>query len=144
MSGTKDKKAPLIILVLIVCIPIILGLAYKYRSELKIGQNLVQLKKAVLSSDGIFVKIDLFAGVNNKSLRVIFNIPCKDMKTKQDILDNMTIIKHEMLMSMDNPQNKISFEKRDFKRIKANCLAVLQKYAHVDVNKVYVEFFAHN
>ena len=144
MSGTKDKRAPLIIFVLIVCIPIILGLAYKYRSEINIDQNLTQLKNAFLSSEEMFVKIDLFAGVNNKSLRIIFNVPCKNMKTKRDILDNMTIIKHEMLMSMDNPQNKISIERRDFKRIKANCLAVLKKYAQVDVNKVYVEFFAHN
>ena len=32
----------------------------------------------------------------------------------------MVRIKHEMIMSMDNAQNKISIEEMDFKRIKSN------------------------
>ena len=144
MSGIKQNRVPLIILVLIVFIPLILGLAYRFRSELNIDQEVRQLKESFFSSDGIFVKIDFYAKVNNKDMRIIFNVPCKNVKTKQDILDNMTKIKHEMLMSMEDAQNKISIERRDFKRIKANCLAVLNRYAPVDVNKVYVEFFAHN
>ena len=121
-----------------------MGLAYKYRTELKVEKRFLQIKEALFSSERIEVKMNLIAGVNGKDLRIKFNIPCDNQKTKDNILENMTRIKHEMLMSMDNEENKISIEQRDFRRIKSNCLAILNKYAPVDVNKVYVEFFAHN
>lgn len=144
MPSKKENKAALILVIFIVCIPFLLGFAYRFRNELKIDERLMQLKDAIFSNEGIYVRLNLLAGVNNKDLRIVFSIPCKDEKTKQDILDNMTVIKHEMLMSMDDARNKISVEKRDFQRIKANCLAVLNRYAPVDINRVYVEFFALN
>lgn len=144
MASKKEHKIPLIIITIIVCIPLALGLAYKYRGELRLNSKFTQIRKAFVSSQAIVVKVDFFTKVNGKDLRVIFAIPCKDMKTKEDILNNMTRIKHEMLMSMENEQNRISIEKRDFRRIKANCLEILKKYAPVDVSKVYMDFFAHN
>ena len=144
MPGKKELKISLIIIIIVLCIPLTLRLAYKYRTGLNIEKRIIQLKDALLSGDRIAVKINLLAGVNGKDLRVVFYIPCNDQKTKQDIIDNMVRIKHEMIMSMDNAQNKISIEKRDFRRIKSNCLTKLNRYAPVDVNKVYVEFFAHN
>ena len=144
MDRKKEHKISLIIITIILFIPCALGLAYKYRSELKLEKPFVQIRDAFSSSKMIIAKVDFFAKVNDKHLRVIFKIPCKDIKTKQVILDNMTRIKHEMLMSMDNEQNKMSIEKRDFRRIKSNCIAILNKYAHIDENKVYVDFFAHN
>ena len=144
MPNKKEKKISLIIIAIIVCIPFAVGLAYKYRAELKLSDQFVQIRNSFSFSKMIIAKIDFFAKVNDKHLRVIFNIPCKDMKTKQGILDNMTRIKHEMLMSMENDQNKISIDKRNFRQIKANCLEILKKYTPVDENKIYVDFFAHN
>ena len=144
MPSKKENKITLIIIILTLCIPFALGLAYKYRSELKLEKRFSQIKETVFSRDAIIAKIDFFAKVNNRDMRIIFKIPCKDMKTKEYIQDNMTRIKHEMLMSMDDEQNKISIEKRDFGRIKANCLQVLKKYSAIDADKVYVDFFAHN
>lgn len=144
MESKKEHKISVIIFIIILCMPVVLGLAYKYRSELKLDKPFVQIRDAFFPGKMIIAKIDFFAKVNDKYLRIIFKIPCKDMKTKQNILDNMTRIKHEMLMSMDSEENKISIENRDFRRIKSNCLGVLKKYAHIDENKVYVDFFAHN
>lgn len=144
MSTKKDNRATFIILIIIICLPFLSGLAYKYRSELKIEQRIVNIRARLVKDNRITVKLNLIAGVNDKDLRVAFSIPCKDIETKQKIIENMAKIKHEMLMSMDDPQNKISIEKRDFKKIKSNCLTILTKYAPVDVSKVYVEFFAHN
>ena len=144
MASKKENKISFIIIAIILCIPFALGLAYKYRAELKLNDQFVKIRDSFSSSKTIMAKVDFFAKVNDKHLRVIFNIPCKDMKTKQDILDNMTRIKHEMLMSMESDQNKISIENREFRQIKANCLVILKKYAPVDVSKVYVDFFAHN
>ena len=124
--------------------PFLFGLAYKYRSGLRLEKRFIQIKNAIFSRDRIFVKVDLFARVNGKDLRIIFNVPCKDMETKQNITKNMARIKHEMLMSMEDTQNAISIEKRDFARIKSNCVEILNKYAPVDINKVYMDFFAHN
>ncbi|MBN2418144.1 MAG: hypothetical protein JXL81_02070 [Deltaproteobacteria bacterium] len=144
MQSKKEYNLSIIIIVILISIPFLFGLAYRYRSELRLEKRFMQMKSAVFSSDNIVAKIDLFARVNDKHLKIIFKIPCKDMKTKQDIMDNLPRIKHEMLMSMESDYNKISIEKRDFNRIKSNCLEILKKYAAVDVNKVYVDFFAHN
>lgn len=144
MSTKKEHKITVILVVIILCMPFCLGIAYKYRSELNLEKRFIQIKSAVLSRNRIVAKIDFFAKVNGKDMRIIFEIPCKNMKTKQVILDNMTRIKHEMLMSMESDLNKMSIEKRDFRRIKSNCVEILNKYTPVDVNKVYVNFFAHN
>jgi len=143
MSSKKENKILIIISIVILCMPIVLGLAYKYRSELKADKRFTQIRDALFTGERIEVKIQLIAGINDKDMRVMFNIPCKDLKTKQGILDNMARIKHELLMSMDNAQNKTAIERRDFKRIKSNCLAILKRYSS-DVNEVYVDFFAHN
>ena len=104
----------------------------------------MEIQNALSNENKIFVKMDLVVGVNDKDLRVIFRIPCENMKEKRKIMENMAAIRHEMLMSYDDSLNKQSIEERDFQKIKSNCLAVLNKYASVDVDKVYVEFFAHN
>ena len=144
MPSKKENNISLILIVILLCIPFLFGLAYQYRSELSLEKHFTQIKNTIFSREKIIVKVDLFTRVNGKDLRIIFNVLCKDMKTKQNITNNMTRIKHEMLMSMEDTQNMISIEKRDFTRIKSNCVEILNKYAPVDVNKVYVDFFAHN
>ena len=144
MPNKKENKISMVIIVILLCIPFLFGLAYNYRSELGLDKRFMQIKDTIFSSEEIVAKIDLFARVNDKHLRIIFKVPCRDMETKQKIMNNMARIKHEMLMSMDNVQNMSSIEKRDFAGIKSNCIETLNKYAPVDVSKVYVDFFAHN
>lgn len=144
MLTKKGNRASFIVIIIIICLPFLSSLAYKYRFEFKIKQRLVNMKNLYLKNDRIVVRLNLVAGVNDRDLRLVFCIPCKDIDTKLKIIEHMAKIQHEMLMSMDDPQNKISIEKRDFKKIKANCITILTKYAAVDVRNVYVEFFAHN
>ncbi len=144
MPIKKDNKITLILILIVIGIPLLLGIAYRFRSELRLEQHFSQVSHSLFSKKDLFVKIDIFAGVNKKDLRIIFNVPCKNIKTKQLILENMTVIKHELLMSLEEEQNREAVEERDFGRIKSNCMSILTRYASVDVNKVYVEFFGHN
>lgn len=142
--GKNEKKTSFILILFLISVPFVSGLAYKYRHELRISEKISDIKDSLFSSGNIQFKFDLIASVNDKDLRIKFSIPCKTMSEKQHLTRKLYIIKHEMLMSLDNMDNIYSVNKRDFKRIKANCLRVISKYCEVDSDNAYVEFFAHN
>ncbi len=145
MSEKNDKRTSIItIIMVIICIPLVLSMAYRFRRELKIERQIMQIQNALSNENKYFINMDLVVNVNDKDLRIVFRIPCESMRMKKRILENMTVIRHEMLMSYAGPVNKQFAEERDFEKIKSNCLAVLNKYGPVDIENVYVEFFALN
>ncbi|MFC1819828.1 hypothetical protein ACFLZG_01925 [Thermodesulfobacteriota bacterium] len=94
------------------------GLAYRYREKINISQRLREVKDRFNSSEQIKVTIDIVAGINEKSLRLQFSVPCKDVNQKQYIMKRLPRIRHELLMSVNRPEVLQSMEQRDFKAIK--------------------------
>lgn len=141
MKNNNEKKT-FIVLMLILCFVLLLtGLAYKYRQELNFKQRAMDVRNLLITSRRIGVKFNVTSDVGDQCVKIQFYVPCKSLKEKQKISKNITIIRHEMLMSLSLPENISLIKKRDFSGIKANCLNIVNKYSPELVNKVYLDLF---
>ena len=141
MEKTDEKYTFIILIFTLGLILTITGLAYHYRKEMDITQRVMNVKNQLFPPREISVKFHLLAGIGDKSLRVKYSVPCKNIKQKEYITKRIPRIKHELLMSMSNQAIAQSIEERDFKAIKKNALQVINSYSTEPIKRLYVEFF---
>ena len=141
MRVTNEKIAIFVIIFVLVSILTLTGLAYNYREEIDFSQRIRTIKNRVFAKEEVSLKFNLVAGINEKSLRVKFSIPCENIKQRHCILKRLPIIKHELLMSMSRPEVMRSIEERDFNAMKRGSLRIINSVSNEAINRLYVEFF---
>ena len=141
MRITSEKIAIFVIVFLLGSILTLTGLAYNYREEIDLSQRIRKIKNRVLEKEEVSLKFNLVAGINEKSLRVKFYIPCKNMKQRHHIFKRLPVIKHELLMSMSRPEVIQSIEERDFNAMKKGSLKIINSVSNEVINRLYLEFF---
>lgn len=144
MEDYKEKNTVIVIIITLCTILFLTGLAYKYREELNFAQWVIDIKDSLFTSHRIGIKFHIVTDIGDQCLRVKFYIPCKNIREKQDIVEEIIKIKHEMLMSLSRPENIHSIKNRDFSGIKANCLDIINKNSPTLVKKIYLDFFILN
>ena len=140
----KDTKKALMSIVFIGLILGLTILAFQYRKELNLSDISTIAKKGFISSHQISVHLVVIAGIEDKSLRIRLNIPCKDLKQKLKILESLPKIQHAMLISMENTNVREWVKHRNFKAIKKHAVKVVNNYSAVKVDKIYMENFFYN
>ena len=140
MSDLTKIMISIFIAILFLALAII---AYHFRDELKI-EKFVFSNKEYIRRAGIFVRISVTAGIEDKTLRVRFLIPCRNMKQKEEILEKLPVIKHELLMTIDRPDVTQSVKNRRFGSLKKQLLQTVNNYSSESVNKLYLENYFFN
>ena len=130
MRITSEKIAIFVIVFLLGSILTLTGLAYNYREEIDLSQRIRKIKNRVLEKEEVSLKFNLVAGINEKSLRVKFYIPCKNMKQRHHIFKRLPVIKVIQ-----------SIEERDFNAMKKGSLKIINSVSNEVINRLYLEFF---
>jgi hypothetical protein len=142
MKQTNEKQTFFILICVLLILLILTGLAYRFRQEINVPKRLQDAKTLLFSSDEIYVKFNIIAGINDQNLRIKFSVPCGSLTQKYDMMKKIPMIKNDMLMAMSRPDVITSVEERDFKKIKKHSLQVINNYSDKKIKKLYVEFFA--
>ncbi len=141
MKKTEEKNMAIILLFFLGSILTMTGLAYQYRDEIDLTHKLKYVKERFFTTSGVSVKFHVVANIGDKSLRIKYYVPCKDLKQKYRLLKKLPGIKHEMLMAMSRMELIKSVEGRDFNRIKKYSLQVVNYFTKDKINNIYIDFF---
>lgn len=144
MEKRKEKKVAAIFAITVCLFVLFTGLFYYYREELDLRQRVTDIKNNLFSAGSVGLKFHIITDINGQTSRMSFYVPCDNLREKQHLENNISAIKHEMLLSMSVPENVRSVKSRDFNSIKANCLNIVNKYSPKPVKKVYLDFFILN
>ena len=137
----EDKKTAVIPVIILFCVMILTVLAYQYRDDLNFRERWAGFKNSIFSSHQTGVKFDIMTDIDDQRVGVKFYIPCKSMREKQKLEKKITLIRHELLMSMSVQENIQFMKSRDFAKIKSLCLSIINRFSPAPVKKVYLEFF---
>jgi len=113
---------------------------YNYREEIHIPQITLE----PFRHSGGNVECLVVTTIRDKSLRLSFSIPAKDKRHRERLIRELPRIKHELLMSADDPEMVSYFEKRDFVSIRKKVIELVNKHLEKPVDTVYFDSFFYN
>lgn len=135
-EGLSYKKSLLLILIIM---GLGIGSVILYsRRELKIPE--LSLKSSNSKSD-TQVTCVLVARVGERDLRMGFFMPTEDRDQRDDLLQKLPVIKHDILISTGRPEFLSALELRDFDSIREHLLITVNQYAKNPVDDLYFESY---
>ena len=144
MPMDKNKKSTLIALLFLVSI-IGLSLAtYQFRHDPKFAQIATIFKDGFRPAKQVEADLVVVADIEEKVLRMNINIPCKNISQKRTLMRSLPRIRHQMLMSLDEPMMRQWVEHRNFTAIKKHALSLVNSYSSVKVKSLFVRNFYYN
>ena len=80
--------------------------------------------------------------IGPQTLRLTFNIPCRDYEQKQELSRNLPRIHHDFVMTMDRKEVSSSLKERDFEMVRGHLLTIVNKHTKEPVDTLYFENFS--
>lgn len=133
----SSRGHSLVYLLLVFFFAALVATIYYFHEEIKIPNLTLQ----PLKHEGEKVKCVLVTTVGNKNLRISFSIPSKDKRQREVLLQEIPRIKHELLISIDDPDIKSTFENREFASIRSHLVRVINKHLDQPVDTIYFDSF---
>ena len=135
-------KVNILVFVIVIALAGITGFAYNQNRQLDFSSWVRSAKDSVTKAKGINVSFSLEANVQDDTVSVKYNVPCSSMEQKSDILKNLPIIKNGIMLAINQPKMMMAVEQRDFRFIKKRSLEIINEYAVIDVDKIYIDYFS--
>ncbi|MBN1106111.1 MAG: flagellar basal body-associated FliL family protein [Deltaproteobacteria bacterium] len=79
--------------------------------------------------------------IGDKHLRMGFIVHVEDRAHQETLLQKLPMIKHDLLVSANNPEWALLYEIRDFDRIRDRLLTIINDYSDKPVRDIYFESF---
>ena len=137
-----EKRTTLILIILAVIAVGITIFAYNFKDELGLPDKLSSTKDRLFTIKGLNIKFSVDTSVAKSSLSIKYFVPCSTMEQRTNLLKNLPVIKHNIMMAMNRPRMMLAIQKRDFQSIRKYSLKVINKYLAKDVNKIYLDYFS--
>lgn len=132
-----NRGHSLVSLLLIFFFAALVATIYFFHEEIRIPN----LTPHSITQPGEKVDCVLFSSVGNKNLRILFSIPSKDKRQREVLLKEVPRIRHELLISMDDPDLMSSVENRDFDSIRSHFVRVINNHLDQPIDTIYFEGF---
>ena len=136
----KDKGNIFFIIFTLLIFATILTALYYKKDEIEVGRLILNPSQKKQNHFRCLV----VANVALKHLRLKFSIPCNDLTEITHLNKNMSRLKHDMLLSIDNDKMSRSIEDRDFDNIRKTIISVVNRHTRKPVKTIYFENFFFN
>jgi len=136
-SEALSYKKSILLIMFIIGLGIASVMLYS-RRELRIPE--LSLKSSQSKSDS---QVDclLVARLGDRDLRMGFYVPTESRKQRDDLLQKLPAIKHELLMSAGRGDFLSALELRDFDSIREYLLETVNHYAQEPVDSLFFQNF---
>lgn len=134
---SEKKRTPFYIL-MIAALVIAASIVLYNRRDLKIPE--FSLKPSGRTPDNQ-VGCLLVAKVGERHLRMGFVMPAANREDRDDLLQKLPVIKHDLLMSANHPDLVHSLELRDFDAIRNHVLRTVNHHIKRPVDQVFFESY---
>lgn len=134
----KNKIGTIVILGFIGLMITLVVLFYQNRERIKLPPMLRHPSQQNAND----VRCVLRSTIGPQTLRLTFNIPCRDYEHKQELSKNLPRIHHDLVMTMDRKEVSRSLKERDFEMVRGHLLTIVNKHTTRPVDTLYFDNFS--
>ena len=139
----SEKKKILLCIFFIGVVCALSILTYRYKDEIKNLKIVTTIADSFTHSEK-YVKCYVVTSIDEKCLRLVLLIPCRDQIQKKALLEKIPRVRHEILMSVNSAEMAMSIKQKDFKAIKKTLLQIVDKHADKQIKEIFIETFFYN
>lgn len=133
----SDKHHIAAVLIVICLFSALVLTLYHYRQELRIPNLILHPIHQGRKTVNCFV----FTTIGTKQLRMGFSIPSEDRRHRDELIEKLPRIQHDLQMSSSEPDWSSWIEERNFRAIKGHLLKVVNRHSAKPVKNLYFESF---
>jgi len=137
-----QKNTTLILVIIALAAVGITVFAYSFKDTFDLPDTFSRTRDRLLTIEGLSIKFSVNTSIAGNTVSIKYYVPCSTMAQRTNLLKNLPVIKHNILIAMNRPGMMLAMKKRDFDRIRRYSIKVINKYLARDIDTVYLDYFS--